>query len=76
MRVDVATGASGSAGFSNEGFAGMNITPASRYTASFYLRGTYTGQIDCTFWSNTTNKPLGPTTFTASQTEYDSWVFY
>jgi alpha-N-arabinofuranosidase len=76
MRVDVAIGATGSAGFSNEGFAGMNITPASRYTASFYLRGIYTGRIDCTFWSNTTNKPLGSTTFTVSQTEYDSWVFY
>jgi len=77
MRVDVDAGAtSGPAGFWNEGWTGINVTTATRYAASFYLRGNYTGQIDCTFWSNTTNGQLGHTSFTVSQTDSDGWVHY
>ena len=77
MRVDVAAGAtSGPAGFWNEGFAGMNVTTATRYAANFYLYGDYTGPINCTFWSNTTNGQLGSAYFTVSQTASQGWVPY
>lgn len=77
MRVDVSAGAMGGpAGMWNEGFAGMNVTTATRYACSFYLRGNYNGPINCTFWSNTTNGQLGATYFTASQTAADGWVHY
>jgi alpha-N-arabinofuranosidase len=76
MRVDVAEDATGLTGFWNEGYWGMNITTATRYAASFYLRGTYQGDILCVFWSNTTDTMLGSTTFTVDQTEADDWVPY
>ena len=76
MRVDVAEGATGLTGFWNEGYWGMNIITATRYAASFYLRGTYQGDILCAFWSNTTNTMLGSTIFTVDQTEADGWVSY
>jgi alpha-N-arabinofuranosidase len=76
MRVDVAAGATGATGFWNEGYWGFNITTATRYAASFHLRGNYNGQILCAFWSNTTNSMLGSTTFTVSQTESQGWVAY
>ncbi len=76
MRVDVAAGATGPAGMWNEGYTGMNITTVTRYAASFYMRGTYTGLINCTFWSNTTNGPLGATSFSVSQTDSNGWVLY
>ncbi|KAF4624497.1 hypothetical protein G7Y89_g13678 [Cudoniella acicularis] len=76
MRVDVAQGATGPTGFWNEGFAGMNITTKTRYAANFYLRGDYTGQIDCAFYSNTTGKTLGTTTFQVAQSETNGWVKY
>jgi alpha-N-arabinofuranosidase len=60
----------------NEGFWGMNLTTSTRYAASFYMRGTYTGTIDCTFWSNTTNRAHGHTTFPVSQQDSDGWVHY
>lgn len=75
MRVDVAaTATSGPAGFWNEGFSGMNVTAATRYAANFYLYGDYTGPINCTFWSNTTNGQLGATYFMVSQTASQGWV--
>ena len=76
MRVDVAQGASGETGFWNEGYWGMDINKAVLYTASFYLRGEYTGQIRGAFWSNTTNSQLGKTVFNVSQTESQGWVKY
>lgn len=76
MRVDVAKDATGLTGFWNEGYWGMNITTATRYAASFYLRGAYKGAILCAFWSNTTDSMLGSTTFTVDQTEADGWVPY
>ncbi len=76
MRVDVPAGTCGDTGFWNEGYWGMNVIAAVRYTASFYLRGNYTGQIRGAFWSNTTNSVLGNTTFDVSQTESQGWVKY
>ncbi|KAH8131243.1 glycoside hydrolase family 51 protein [Trichoderma asperelloides] len=76
MRVDVAKGATGATGFWNEGYAGMNITTATRYAANFYLRGNYKGEILAAFWSNTTNSMLGSTTFQVDQTEANGWVAY
>lgn len=76
MRVDVASDATGQTGFWNEGYWGMNVTTASTYNASFYVRGSYTGEILAAFWSNTTNSMLGSTSFNANQTEADGWVSY
>ena len=76
MRVDVPTGSTGSVGFYNEGFWGMKVTRSSQYTASFYLRGAYTGKIICGFYSNSTGELLGSTTFTVSQRASASWKLY
>jgi alpha-N-arabinofuranosidase len=76
MRVDVAQSATGDTGFWNEGYWGMDVNQATNYTASFYLRGDYTGEIRGAFWSNTTNSKLGDTVFDVSQTESDGWIKY
>ncbi|KAK6371391.1 hypothetical protein LTS17_009122 [Exophiala oligosperma] len=76
MRVDVVSNASGDTGFWNEGYWGMNITTATRYAASFYLRGDYDGEILGAFWSKTTKSMLASTVFTVSQTESDGWMLY
>ncbi|KAI5458762.1 glycoside hydrolase family 51 protein [Mariannaea sp. PMI_226] len=76
MRVDVAKGATGPTGFWNEGYWGFNVTTRTRYTASFYLRGTYKGEMLGAFWSNTSDSMLGHTTFKVHQTEADGWVSY
>lgn len=76
MKVDVSNGAAGPTGFWNEGYWGMNVTTATRYTASFYLRGSYKGEILAAFWSNTTESMLGSTSFSVDQTEADGWVPY
>ena len=76
MKVDVANGAAGPTGFWNEGYWGMNVTTATRYASSFYLRGSYKGEILAAFWSNTTGSMLGSTSFSVDQTEADGWVPY
>ena len=76
MRVDILPGAPGDVGFWNEGFWGMNITTITRYAATFYMRGTYSGSILCAFWNNTTGNMLGSTIFEADQTDADGWIQY
>ncbi len=76
LRVDVADSAAGDTGFWNEGYWGMNVTSLATYTASFYFRGNFTGQMRGAFWSNTTGSELGGTKFNVSQTESDGWVRY
>lgn len=76
MRVNVPGGSTGSVGFFNEGFWGMNVTAATRYAANFYLRGTYSGNIVCAFYSNTTGQLLGSTTFAVSQNASAGWKSY
>ena len=76
MRIDVAQGATGNTGFWNEGFWGINVTSAQSYSVSLYSRGTYSGDLLCAFWSNTTNSMLGNTTFDMNQQESDGWVQY
>jgi alpha-N-arabinofuranosidase len=76
MRVDVDSGAQGQAEFWNLGFWGFNVTTATTYTARFYLRGDYSGDIDLTFRSNTTGSSLGTTSVSVSQTASSGWVKY
>ncbi len=76
MRVDVPSGTTGAVGFWNEGFWGMNITTQTRYAANFYLRGAFTGNVVCSFYSNTTGALLGSTTIAVSQTTADGWRPY
>ena len=76
MQVAVPSGATGSAGFYNTGFWGFNITTATRYSAAFWLRGSYSGQIVCTYQSNTTGQELGCTTFSVAQAASDGWKYY
>ena len=76
MRVDVDQSATGATGFWNLGFWGMNVTAATEYTASFYLRGDYDGVVQGSFWSNTTGSVLASTNFTVSQAESDGWIQY
>lgn len=76
MRVDVDKDAKGQTGFWNLGFWGFNVNTATTYTASFHLRGNYSGKIEGSFWSNTTSARLAHTSFTVRQTENDGWVKY
>ena len=76
MRVDADQNANGLTGFWNEGFWGFNVTVATTYTVSFYLRGSYSGDLQTSFYSNTSNSELGQVTFSVSQTENDGWVRY
>lgn len=76
MRADVGSGASGTVDFWNEGYGGFNITTSTRYAFSFYLRGTYHGTMGATFWSNTTGRPLGSTSYQVSQSASDGWKLY
>jgi alpha-L-arabinofuranosidase len=76
MRVDVDNGAKDQTGFGNRGFWGFNVTTATTYTASFHLRGNYFGEMEGSFWSNTTGSKLASTKFTILQTDHDGWVKY
>jgi len=76
MSAAVPAGATGTTGMWNEGYAGFNITTATRYAASFWIRGTYDGTMTGSFWSNTTNAVLGSTTFSVSQTASQGWIHY
>ena len=76
MSVTVQARATGTTGMWNEGYAGFNVTTATRYAASFWIRGTFNGTITGAFWSNTTNAALGSTTFSVSQTASQGWIHY
>ena len=76
MRVDIAANATGDAGFWNEGYWGMNVNSSTTYTASFYLRGSFSGQMRGTFKSGTSNLELGSTVFNVSQNACSGWVKY
>lgn len=74
MRMDVPTGTTGTVGFYNEGFWGFNVDATQRYIASLYMRGTYSGAVNCYFQSNTTGQTLGSSTLNLQQTSSDGWV--
>ncbi|TVY84782.1 putative alpha-L-arabinofuranosidase A [Lachnellula suecica] len=76
MSVAILPGAKGTTGMWNEGYSGFNITTATRYAATFWLRGYFRGTITAEFWSNTTGSPLGSTTFEVSQTASQGWIHY
>jgi alpha-N-arabinofuranosidase len=76
MSVAVPAGRTGTTGMWNEGFVGFNVTSATRYAASFWLRGTFHGNMEGAFWSNTTGGKLASTTFSVSQDESQGWIHY
>lgn len=75
MKVTVPFGTTGQVGFYNDGFWGFNVTTLTRYAANFYLRGTYTGNVVCSFVSST-GAVLGSTTIAVSQTASQGWKSY
>ncbi|KAH8692577.1 putative alpha-N-arabinofuranosidase A precursor [Talaromyces proteolyticus] len=74
MRMDVPAGTTGTVGFYNEGFWGFDVDATKRYIASFYMRGNYSGTVDCYFHSNTTGQVLGSTSVSIDQTSSKGWV--
>lgn len=74
MRMDVPAGTTGTVGFYNEGFWGFNVDATKRYVASFYMRGSYNGTVDCYFHSNTTDQVLGSSSMSVDQTSSEGWV--
>ncbi|KAH8654125.1 glycoside hydrolase family 51 protein [Tricladium varicosporioides] len=76
MRIDVSKDATGATGFWNEGFSGFNVTTKTRYAASFYLSGDFSGIITANFFSNGSSTALATTTFQISQTASQGWLQY
>jgi alpha-N-arabinofuranosidase len=74
MRMDVPAGTTGTVGFYNEGFWGFDVDATKRYIASFYMRGNYSGTVDCYFHSNTSGQVLGSTTMSVNQAPSAGWV--
>ncbi|KAF7622602.1 putative alpha-N-arabinofuranosidase A precursor [Aspergillus flavus] len=74
LRMDVPAGTTGTVGFYNEGFWGFNVDASKDYITSLYIRGNYSGIVDCFFYSNTTDQVLGSTSINIDQTPSDGWV--
>jgi alpha-N-arabinofuranosidase len=74
MSATVASGATGITGLWNEGYAGFNVTTATSYNSSFWLRGRFDGAMTASFISNTTGAVLSTNIFTVSQTVSQGWV--
>ncbi|KAJ5613448.1 hypothetical protein N7510_006642 [Penicillium lagena] len=74
MRMDVPAGTTGTVGFYNEGFWGFNVDATKRYIASLYMRGSYSGTVNCYFHSNNTGQNLGSTSMSIDQTSSAGWV--
>ncbi|KAE8167620.1 glycoside hydrolase superfamily [Aspergillus tamarii] len=74
LRMDVPAGTTGTVGFYNEGFWGFDVDASKDYIASLYMRGNYSGTIDCFFHSNTSDQVLGSTSINIDQTSSNGWV--
>lgn len=74
MRMDVPVGTTGTVGFYNEGFWGFDVNANKRYIASLYMRGNYSGTVDCYFHSNSTGQILGSTSMNINQASSSGWV--
>ncbi|KAJ5390994.1 aspartate-semialdehyde dehydrogenase-like protein [Penicillium cataractarum] len=74
MRMDVPAGTTGTVGFYNEGFWGFDVDATKRYIASLWMRGNYSGTVDCYFSSNTTGQMLGSSSMSIDQTSLAGWV--
>ncbi|KAE8363236.1 glycoside hydrolase superfamily [Aspergillus caelatus] len=74
LRMDVPAGTTGTVGFYNEGFWGFDVDASKDYIASLYMRGSYSGTIDCFFHSNTSDQVLGSTSINIEQTSSNGWV--
>jgi len=73
MRMDIPTGTTGEVGFYNEGFWGFHVDSTKRYIASLYIRGNYSGLVNCYLQSNTTGDQLAYTTMDVDQTQPGEW---
>ncbi|KKK21100.1 putative alpha-N-arabinofuranosidase A precursor [Aspergillus rambellii] len=74
LRMDVPAGAEGTVGFYNDGFWGFDIDASQDYIASLYMHGNYSGVIQCSFRSSTSDTVLGSTNITVDQTSSEGWV--
>ncbi|KGO52137.1 Glycoside hydrolase, superfamily [Penicillium expansum] len=74
MRMDIPAGTTGTVGFYNEGFWGFDVDSTKQYIASFYMRGNYSGAVNCYFNSTTADELLGSTVMNIDQTSSAGWV--
>lgn len=74
MAMTVPKGMVGTVGFYNDGFWGFNVDSAKRYIASFYMRGSYAGEVNFHFQSITSGAVLGSTSAAMNQTTSSGWV--
>lgn len=74
MRMDVPAGTTGTVGFYNDGFWGFNVDVTQRYIASLYMRGSYSGTVNCYFQSTTSGQVLGSSSMSVHQTSSSGWV--
>ncbi|KAH7027828.1 alpha-L-arabinofuranosidase [Microdochium trichocladiopsis] len=66
-------GYAASAGFFNDGYWGMDVKKANKYTGSFWVKGQYDGQFTASFRSNITGDIFGSTTI-QSKSVPDDWT--
>ncbi|KAJ9149234.1 Alpha-L-arabinofuranosidase A [Pleurostoma richardsiae] len=59
--------------FYNEGFWGFHVDSTKRYIASLYIRGNYSGLVNCYLQSNTAGDQLAYTTMDVDQTQPGEW---
>lgn len=74
MRMDVPAGTTGTVGFYNDGFWGFDVDSTKRYIASLYMRGNYSGTVNCYFQSDKTGQVLGSTSMNINQNSSKGWV--
>lgn len=67
MRMDAPIGTTCTVGFYNDGFRSFNVDDSKRYIASMYMRGAYSGDVDCSFQSITSGATLGSATMSINQ---------
>ncbi|RDW58507.1 hypothetical protein BP5796_12437 [Coleophoma crateriformis] len=73
MRMDIPVGMTGTVGFYNDGFWGFHVDSAKRYVASMYMRGDYSGSIDCYFENYISGAKLSTAVMSVSQTTAEGW---
>lgn len=74
MRMDIPAGTTGTVGFYNDGFWGFNVDAAKRYIASMYMRGNYSGPVECYFRNTISGAKLSSANMTLNQHASDGWM--
>ena len=71
--MDIPVGTTGTVGFYNDGFWGFNVDATKRYIASMYMRGDYSGNVNCYFQSTTSGAILSSTALSINQATTSGW---